>query len=94
MAEGTERTLPIPTQNIALGYGFVSRNLRAHGYDYIGGAIDDCIDNVARLREGVVAMSRSFAGQYENQVGKREFLASTREHPEPGLEDLTFLDWS
>ena len=39
-------------------------------------------------------MSRSFAGQYENQVGKREFLASTREHPEPGLEDLTFLDWS
>ena len=39
-------------------------------------------------------MSRSFAGQYENQVGKQEFLASTREHPEPGLEDLTFLDWS
>jgi hypothetical protein len=94
VAGGTERTLPIPTQNIALGYGFVSRILRAHGYDYIGGAIDDCIDNVARLREGVVAMSRSFAGQYENQVGKREFLASTREHPEPGLEDLTLLDWS
>jgi hypothetical protein len=91
---GSQRSLPIPTQNIALGYGFVSRVLRAHGYDFIGGAIDECIDNVARLQEGVVGMSRSFAGQYENQVGKSEFLASTRDNPTDGLEDLRLLDGS
>jgi hypothetical protein len=94
VARGVERTLPIPEQNIALGYGFVSRVLRAHGYDFIGGAIDECIDNVARLERGIVGMSRTFAGQFENQVGKQEFQASTRDNAEPGLQDLRVLDWS
>ena len=88
------RGLAIPGHNIALGYGPVSRVLRAHGYDYIGGAIDDCIGLAGTLREGLIGMSSKFADQYESHVGKKEFLASTREHPEPGLEDLTFLDWS
>jgi hypothetical protein len=39
-------------------------------------------------------MSRTFAGQFENQVGKQEFQASTRDNDEPGLEDLRVLDWS
>ena len=87
------RSLTIPGHNIALGYGRVSRVLRAHGYDYIGGAIDDCIALSARLQEGLIAMSGKFADQYESHVGKREFLASTSGSPDPTLAGLKLLLW-
>jgi hypothetical protein len=70
--------LAIPAHNVALSYGSVSRVLRAHGYDYVGGAIDQCIDTASRLRGGCISLSRVFADQYENYVGKREFEATTR----------------
>jgi hypothetical protein len=94
-----DRSLPIPNHNIALGYGSVTRVLRAHGYDYIGGAIDDCIALARRLRHQRIAMSRAFADQYEGHVGKREFLASTNSYREPGGRgggdggELRLLDW-
>jgi hypothetical protein len=71
------RGQPIPGHNIALGFGPVSRVLRAHGCDYIGGVIDDCIDLASHVHDGLIAMSASFADQYEKHVGKREFTAST-----------------
>jgi hypothetical protein len=85
--------LPIPTHNIALTYGPVSRILRAHGYDHVGAPIDDCIEFVAKLRNGVVAMSRTFADQYEGRVGGDEFRASTTEVREAKLGRLRLLTW-
>jgi hypothetical protein len=85
--------LTIPKHNIALGYGWISRVLRAHGYDYIGGAIDDCIDLAPRLQQGLIAMSRPFADQYESHVGKREFLASTSGYSDAELGEFRLLEW-
>jgi hypothetical protein len=85
--------LPIPKHNVALGYGWISRVLRAHGYDYIGGAIDDCIDLAPRLQQGLIAMSRPFADQYESHVGKREFLASTSGYSDAELGEFRLLEW-
>jgi hypothetical protein len=84
----------IPEQNIALGYGPVHRVLRAHGYDYVGATVDDCIATAARLHHGLIAMSKSFAAQYEGHVGRTEYLASTSDVPDPDLPGLTLLDWS
>jgi hypothetical protein len=44
VARNASSDIPIPTHSIALGYGLVSRVLRAHGYDHVGAVIDDCID--------------------------------------------------
>ena len=49
---------------------------------------------VARFLLPVVVIYGAFAGQYQSQVGKQEFLASTREDPAPGRDDLQLLDWS
>jgi hypothetical protein len=85
--------IPIPNHNIALGYGWISRVLRAHGYDYIGGAIDECIDVAPKLQRGLIAMSRPFADQYESHVGKREFLASTSGYSDAHLGEFRVLEW-
>jgi hypothetical protein len=85
--------LSIPKHNIALGYGWISRVLRAHGYDYIGGAIDDCIELAPRLQQGLIAMSRPFADQYESHVGRREFRASTNGYSDPLLGEFRVLQW-
>jgi hypothetical protein len=85
--------IPIPSHNIALGYGWISRVLRAHGYDYIGGSIDDCIDVAPKLQRGLIAMSRQFADQYESHVGKREFLASTSGYSDSDLGEFRVLEW-
>jgi hypothetical protein len=85
--------LSIPKHNIALGYGWISRVLRAHGYDYIGGAIDDCIELAPRLQQGLIAMSRPFADQYESHVGRREFLVSTNGYSDPLLGEFRVLQW-
>jgi class 3 adenylate cyclase len=87
------RGLVIPTHNVALGYGPVSRVLRAHGYDCIGGAIDDCIELAAKLRGGMVGMSPKFADQYEGQVGKKEFVAGVEDGADPRLGPLKVLQW-
>ena len=92
LGKGYAHSLAIPEQNIALGYGTVSRVLRAHGHDYIGATIDDCIETVERLQGGVIAMSRSFAAQFESHVGRKEFEASTSESAGPDLRGLTLLD--
>ncbi len=83
----------IPKHNIALGYGWVSRVLRADGYDYVGGAIDDCIELAPRLQQGLIAMSRPFADQYESRVGRREFLASTNGYSDALLGEFRVLQW-
>jgi hypothetical protein len=85
--------IPIPNHNVALGYGWISRVLRAHGYDYIGGAIDECIDVAPKLQRGLIAMSRPFADQYESHVGKREFLASTSGYSDAELGEFRVLEW-
>jgi len=87
------REMPIPTHNIALGYGSVTRILRAHGYDYVGGPIDDCIQVAARLKGGQIAMSRVFADQYEGRVGKREFAAGTSSSSNPVIGEIRLLEW-
>jgi hypothetical protein len=87
------RELPIPTHNIALGYGSVTRMLRAHGHDYIGGSIDECIRLADTLRGGQIAMSRMFADQYEARVGKQEFAASTRVDSDFLVGELRLLGW-
>lgn len=87
------RELPIPTHNIALGYGSVTRILRAHGYDYVGGSIDECIHLADSLRGGQIAMSRMFADQYEARVGKQEFAASTHIEADYLTGDLRLLEW-
>ncbi len=92
-AQSGGRGLAIPGHNIALGYGPVSRVLRAHGYDYIGGAIDDCIGLAGTLREGLIGMSSKFADQYESHVGKKEFLATASPSSDPELGWLTVLEW-
>ena len=79
--ERSERS-PIPTQNIALGYGFVSRILRAHGYDYIGGAIDDCIDNV-----GAAARRASSRCPGRSPISTRTTWGSGS-YSAPGLVDV------
>jgi hypothetical protein len=63
------------------------------GYDYIGGAIDDCIGLAGRLREGLIGMSSKFADQYESHVGKKEFLATASPSSDPELGWLTVLEW-
>jgi hypothetical protein len=83
----------IPNHNISLGYGWISRVLRAHGYDYIGGAIDECMDVAPKLQRGLIAMSRPFADQYESHVGKREFLASTSGYSDAHLGEFRVLEW-
>ncbi|MDQ6614666.1 MAG: FHA domain-containing protein [Actinomycetota bacterium] len=93
VAKDTGRDLPIPEQNMALGYGPLSRVLRAHGFDYVGGVIDDCIDLAAKLSSGLLAMSRAFADQYQGRVGTAEFQASTKEFEHPTLGTLRLLAW-
>ncbi len=85
--------LPIPVHNIALGHGSVTRILRAHGHDYVGGSIDECIRLADALRGGKIAMSRIFADQYEANVGKRESAAGTNIVSEEGLGELRLLEW-
>jgi class 3 adenylate cyclase len=85
--------LPIPTHNIALGYGSVTRILRAHGHDYVGGSIDECIRLADALRGGQIAMSRMFADQYEARVGKQEFSASTRVETDYLVGEVRLLEW-
>jgi hypothetical protein len=87
------RELAIPTHNIALGYGSVTRVLRAHGHDYVGGSIDECIRMADGLRGGQIAMSRMFADQYEASVGKQEFEASTRIETDYQVGELRLLEW-
>ncbi len=93
MSESGGRDLPIPIHNVALGYGPISRVLRAHGYDYVGGVIDACIELAARLSKGHFVMSRTFADQYESHVGTREVPASTKEFEDPTLGTLQLLTW-
>jgi len=87
------REMRIPTHNIALGYGSVSRVLRAHGFDYVGGSIDECIRLADTLRGGQIAMSRMFADQYEARVGKIEFAASARVEADYLVGELRLLEW-
>jgi class 3 adenylate cyclase len=87
------RSIPIPTHNIALAYGSVTRILRAHGYDYVGGSIDECIRLADSLRGGQIAMSRIYADQYEASVGKNEFAATTREETDYLIGELRLLEW-
>jgi hypothetical protein len=84
---------PIPMHNIALGYGSVTRILRAHGLDYVGGSIDECIRLAETLRGGQIAMSRMFADQYEASVGKEEFAASTHVETDYLVGELRLLEW-
>jgi hypothetical protein len=93
LAKRGGRDLPIPTHNVALGYGSVTRILRAHGHDYVGGSIDECIRLADSLRGGQIAMSRMFADQYEASVGKQEFAASTRTETDFLVGELRLLDW-
>jgi class 3 adenylate cyclase len=93
IAKRSPGALSIPKHNVALGYGWISRVLRAHGYDYIGGAIDDCIGLAPKLQQGLIAMSRPFADQYESHVGKREFLASTSGYSDAELGEFRVLEW-
>ena len=93
LAAASSQELPIPEHNIALGYGSVSRVLRAHGYDYIGGVIDECIALASKLEKGRIAMSRTFADQFEGYVGSQEFRASTTNTKDPALGRLRLLEW-
>jgi hypothetical protein len=92
VAQRATSDIPIPTHSIALGYGLVSRVLRAHGYDHVGAVVDDCIELAARITKGCIVMSRPFADQYEAHVGQREFLASTQDYEALG-RGLRVLDW-
>ena len=66
----------------------VSRVLRAHGYDCIGGAIDDCIELAAKLRERhdrhVPQVRRPVRGPggQEGFRGRRRGLPDPRRGPE------------
>jgi hypothetical protein len=93
LAARSGRAISIPVHDIALGYGSVSRVLRAHGYDYVGGAIDECIVLAAKVDKGRIAMSRTFADQYRGNVGTQEFRASTTETRDPKLGRLRLLAW-
>ena len=93
IAVRASRDMPIPVHNIALGYGSVMRILRAHGYDFVGGSIDECLRLADALRGGKIAMSRIFADQYEAHVGKREFGASTSISSEEGWGEIRLLEW-
>lgn len=60
--------------------GAATQVLRAHGYDYIGGAVDDCINMFAECNEdcadvgdGAIVMSTRFAQEYKSRVGAKEF---------------------
>jgi class 3 adenylate cyclase len=92
IAKRGAREIPIPTHNIALGYGSVTRILRAHGNDYVGGSIDECIHLAQTLRGGQIVMSRMFADQYEASVGRQEFVASTRLETDYLVGELRLLE--
>ena len=72
---------PSRRHNIALGYGRSRGSCGPTATTYIGGAIDECIDLAARLRDGLIAMIAHFADQYEGTSGNREFAASTGDSP-------------
>jgi hypothetical protein len=77
----TERSNdPVLSHRISLDRGAATQVLRAHGYDYIGGAVDDCINMFAECNEdcadvgdGAIVMSTRFAQEYKARVGAKEF---------------------
>ncbi len=75
----------VPLHVVALEYGAATRVLRAHGDDYIGSGIDNCIVRLDRCKEtedpgagAVITMSEAFGLMYKEAIGEPAFLARAK----------------
>lgn len=84
-ARKTGSSQRLPAQTIVLDYGTATRVLRAHGDDYIGPAVDECIRQLDRCRQatrdseaGVLRVSAMFERSYRNRYGEDPFPGRSR----------------